>query len=428
MSNICIYFQVHQPFRLRKYTYFDVGFNHEYEDDAANREIFHKVANKCYLPTNAVLLELLKKYSGDFKFSFSLTGTFIEQCKLYNPAVLDSFKRLVDTGHVELIEETYFHSLSFLFSIEEFKAQIALHRELIAKEFGYKPTTFRNTELIYNNNVASVVESLGYKTILAEGADRILGWRSPNYVYRPQGCKNLKLLLRNYRLTDDVAFRFSNKGWSEYPLYAEKYAYWLHELHGKADVINLFMDFETFGEHQWDDTGIFDFLTHLPQYVFKHPEYRFLTPNEVTNKFTPVAELDVHDFMSWADMERDLTAWYGNDLQNDALESIYSIEQKVKEVANPHLLHTWRMLQTSDHFYYMCTKYASDGDVHKYFNPYHNPYDAYINYQNILTDFTLELEKCQIELEPLDATKKSNRLSRLKNFFGFHNKIVDGSI
>lgn len=393
MVSVCFYFQVHQPNRLRKYTYFDIGNRHDYEDDEANRAILLKVANKCYLPTTALLLELIKQYNGAFKVSFSLSGVFIDQCKKFCPEVLDSFKRLAETGCVEFLNETYYHSLSFLFSPDEFKEQVMMHRDLIKNEFGYEATTFRNTELIYSNDVAKTVKSMGYKAILAEGAEKVLGWKSANFVYEPQSCESLKLLMRNYQLTDDVAFRFSNQGWPGYPLFAEKYANWVHSLNANAETINLFMDFETFGEHQWADTGIFEFLRYLPREILKHPDYCFMTPAEVSSKIPPKAQIDVPYFLSWADMERDLTAWYGNELQKDALETVYSLEHDVKATGNADLIHAWRTLQTSDHFYYMCTKYANDGDVHKYFNPYHNPYDAYINYQNILTDFIRELEK-----------------------------------
>ncbi|MDR1057103.1 MAG: glycoside hydrolase family 57 protein [Coxiellaceae bacterium] len=391
MVAICFYFQVHQPKRLRKYTYFDIGHNHYYEDDKVNCEIFQKVANKCYLPTTALLLDLIHKYPGVFKIAFSITGVFIEQCKLYSSETLNAFKQLADTGQVEFLNETYYHSLSFLFSQDEFKRQVAKHRQLIQEEFNCNATTFRNTELIYNNDLAKVVASLGYKTILAEGADKILGWRSPNYIYQPHGCPQLRLLLRNYRLTDDITFRFSEKSWSEYPIYAEKYAYWLHTLHGDADIVNLFMDFETFGEHQWHDTGIFDFLFNLPDYVLRHPDYTFMTPSEASQSIQPIASLNVPHFMSWADVDRDLTAWRGNDLQEDALQAIYGLAGDIYALNDPELLNVWRPLLTSDHFYYMCTKYAADGDVHKYFNPYHNPYEAYINYQNIVSDLALEL-------------------------------------
>ena len=417
MAAICFYFQVHQPKRLRKYTYFDIGHNHYYEDDTANREIFLKVANKCYLPATSLFLELINKYNGMFKIAFSITGVFIEQCKRYSPETLDAFKRLAATGQVEFLNETYYHSLSFLFSQEEFKQQVEKHRQLIKSEFNYDATTFRNTELIYNDELAKVVDSLGYKVILAEGADKILGWRSPNYVYQPQDCQNLKLLLRNYRLTDDIAFRFSERSWSEYPVYADKYAYWLHTLHGQADLINLFMDFETFGEHQWQETGIFDFLHNLPEYVLRHPEYTFMTPAEAGQKLQPVASLSVKDFMSWADVDRDLTAWRGNNLQEDALQSVYALAKDVYALNDPEMLDVWRSLLTSDHFYYMCTKYAADGDVHKYFNPYRNPYEAYINYQNIVSDLTLELAHKKQQQQTV-AKQRPSLLADIWKFIG----------
>lgn len=419
MVAICIYFQVHQPKRLRKYTYFDIGKTHFYEDDDENKKILQKVANKCYLPTNNLLLELLKKYRGAFKVAYSLSGVFIEQCKKFYPEVLDSFKRLVDTGYVELLNETYYHSLSFLFSKEEFKRQVEQHKKLILDEFGVTATTFRNTELIYNNEVAKVAEDLGYTAILAEGADKILGWRSPNFLYEPQGTSKIKLLLRNYKLTDDVAFRFSEKSWSEYPIYAEKYVSWLHALHGQADLVNLFMDFETFGEHQWEETGIFEFLKHLPDYILRNPEYVFMTPRDVCQNLKPVAHLDVPYFMSWADIDRDLSAWRGNNLQEDALSSVYALDKDVYATENEDLIHTWRSFLTSDHFYYMCVKYSADGDVHKYFNPYNNPYDAYINYQNIIADFAAVL----FENKKVKPCEKDQRLDIISRFLCCIGKI-----
>lgn len=419
MTDICIYFQVHQPNRLRKYTYFDVGSVHHYEDDEANKRIFLKVANKCYLPATALLLKMIHEHKGKFKVAFSLSGIFVEQCKKYSPELLNAFKKLAKTKCVEFLNETYYHSLSFLFSKDEFKRQVMLHRNLIQKEFGYKATTFRNTELIYNNEIAASVESLGFKGILAEGTEKILGWRSSNYIYQPETCKKIKLLLRNYRLTDDIAFRFSNKHWSEYPLNADKFANWVHSLDAKAHVVNLFMDFETFGEHHWEDTGIFEFLQHLPRAIMQHKNFHFVTPAEAIAKHKAIAKLDVPYYVSWADVERDLTAWNGNELQKDSLEAIYALETKVKSTKNPHLVHAWRKLQTSDHFYYMCTKFDNDGDVHKYFNPYSNPYDAYTNYQNILSDFSWEVTKHKVikREKKLSAFLNADLGKMIKNLF-----------
>ncbi len=393
MVNLCFYFQVHQPNRLKKYSFFDIGHDHFYEDDLKNGEILRRVAAKCYLPANAIMLELIQRYNGAFRIAYSISGTAVEQFKKFSPETLDSFKRLADTGCVEFLGETYNHSLSFIFSREEFKRQVARHKELMKTEFNYTPTSFRNTELIYNNDVAFEVEKMGYTAIMADGADRVMGWRSPNFVYLPQPCTKLKLLLKNYRLSDDIAFRFSNRDWAEFPLTAEKFANWVHQINGNGETINLFMDYETFGEHQWSETGIFDFLRAMPEKIFAHPDFRFATPSETAANLSPVSKLDVSEYMSWADIERDLTAWLGNKLQNDSFAAVYRLEEPVLRTGNPELIHTWEALQTSDHFYYMCTKWFADGDVHKYFNPYRSPYDAYINYQNVLADFESTLPK-----------------------------------
>jgi len=386
MPSVCFYFQVHQPHRLRSYGYFDIGQQPFYEDDDKNKAILIKVANKCYLPANALMLKLIQQNGGRFKVSYSISGVAIEQFKKYCPDVLDSFKRLVDTGCVEMLNETYYHSLSVLFSPEEFLAQIEQHHQLIRREFGQASTTFRNTELIYNNELAQLIESLGYKVVLAEGAEKVLDWRSANFVYQAAGTKHLKLLLRNYKLSDDIAFRFSDPHWVEHPLTAEKFSSWVHRMAGNGEVINLFMDYETFGEHQWEDKGIFKFLEALPKHILEHTDFDFCTPCEAVQRYPARGELDSHEFYSWADMERDLSAWRGNDLQEDALKNVYDLEKDVKTTSNQALIDCWRSLLTSDHFYYMCTKYFSDGDVHKYFSPYDDPYSAYINYKNILKD------------------------------------------
>lgn len=398
--DVCLYFQVHQPRRLRQYTFFDIGHSHDYEDHEKNRNILLKVAHKCYLPANELLYKLIKQYNGAFKISYSITGVVIEQFKAYCPEVLDSFKRLADTGCVEILNETYNHTLSSLFSRESFIEEVKQHQHLIKKEFGLNATTFRNTELIFNNDIAALVASLGYKAILAEGADHVLGYRSPNYIYTASGTPQLKLLLRNYRLTDDIAFRFSERSWVDYPLTADKFAYWVHALQGQGDVINLFMDYETFGEHQWEDTGIFAFLNALPEALLRHPEFRFNTPNEICRQHKAIAELDIPHFFSWADVERDLSAWRGNHLQEDALQSVYSLRSMVERVNDPHIKAVWQSLLTSDHFYYMCIKFNADGDVHKYFNPYEDPYIAYINFQNVVKDLRLRL---QAKIDELSA-------------------------
>lgn len=393
MPSICFYFQVHQPYRLRHCSFFNIGNQGDYEDDEKNKSILLKVAHKCYLPANQLLLELIKRHEGRFKIAYSISGVAIEQFKKYSPETLDSFKRLVGTGCVELLNETYYHSLSFLFSPQEFLEQIQLHRDLILKEFGQSPVTFRNTELIYNNDIGKLVASLGYKAMLAEGAEKVLGWRSPNFIYEAHENVGLKLLLRNYPLSDDIAFRFSNVQWKEYPLMAEKFASWVHQIAGNGEIVNLFMDYETFGEHQWEDKGIFKFLEALPHMILAHPDFEFSTPKEIIERYPVRGTLDIPDFYSWADIERDLTAWRGNALQEDALRNIYALEEKVKSAKNPVLLGQWRSLLTSDHFYYMCTKWFSDGDVHKYFSPYEDPYSAYINFQNVMKDLQLRTGK-----------------------------------
>jgi len=358
-----------------------------YFDDTKNAEICRKVANKCYLPTNRLLLDLIKRFDGKFKVAFSITGVLLEQFEKFCPEVISTFDALAQTGCVEFLAETYYHSLSFLYSRDEFTDQIDKHVELIRYFFGQKPRVFRNTELIYNNDLAMAIERMDeFDAIITEGADHILGHRNANFIYRPEGCENLKLLLKNYTLSDDIAFRFSNRQWKEFPLMAEKFASWVHDLNGNGNVINLFMDYETFGEHQWEDTGIFDFMSHLPEEILKHPDNNFMTPSEVIDSYESVDTVDVPHIISWADMERDLSAWLGNPMQSNALHELYQIERKVKRTGDNDLIADWRRLQTSDHFYYMCTKYFSDGDVHKYFNPYDSPYDSYINYMNVLNN------------------------------------------
>lgn len=393
MPSLCFYFQVHQPYRLRHYSFFDIGKDHFYEDAEANRSIMEKVAGKCYLPMNELLLKLIRRENGRFKVAFSISGVALEQFAQYKPEVIDSFRRLVNTGCVELLSETYAHSLASLYDLEEFAEQVKLHDRMIGDCFGVTPEVFRNTELIYRNDIAAVVEKMGYKAMLTEGADHILGWRSPNFMYQPSNCTRLRLLLKNYRLSDDIAFRFSNRDWKEWPLTVEKFVRWIHAVNGSGELINLFMDYETFGEHQWAETGIFDFMKSLPDALLANPDFDFVTPSEAAARFQPIAKIDVPDAISWADAERDLTAWIGNDMERDAIESVYALHDKVKASGDEGLMRTWRRLQTSDHFYYMCTKWFSDGDVHKYFNPYGTPYDAYINYMNVLSDFIMTLEK-----------------------------------
>ncbi len=394
MKTICMYFQVHQPMRLRKYRFFDMGKSHNYLDDAANRSIMQKVARRCYLPMNALLLKTINEHKGAFKVTFSISGPAVAQFKAYAPEVLDSFQKLAETGHVEFLAETYAHSLASLIDMDEFRSEVKAHTKMIQDEFGHKPKAFRNTELIYSDAIGGEVAKMGFTTMLAEGAKHVLGWKSPNYIYAGAIDQKLRLLLRNYKLSDDIAFRFSNREWDEWPLTAEKYAGWLNEQSIPGEIINLFMDYETFGEHQWADSGIFDFMAKLPKVALgKKYDLEFATVSETAKKYQPVAVLHSPHAMSWADEERDVTAWLGNELQDEAFSKLYSLKDKVRTVNNPDFDFVWSFMQNSDHFYYMATKWLSDGDVHTYFNPYGSPYEAFINYMNVLSDFSIELDK-----------------------------------
>ncbi len=385
MPSVCFYFEVHQPYRLKPYGALQVGRDHEYFDSELNARVLRKVADKCYLPANDSMLRLIERTDNRFRISYAITGVVIEQMKQYAPEVMNSFVSLAKTGAVEFIAETYYHSLAALYDKDEYQAQIDLELDLIRSEFGQTPRVFRNTEFIYNDEIGQFIADLGFDAILIEGADDILDWRSPNFVYRvPE--RETRLLTKNYRLSDDIAFRFSNRAWREYPLTADKFAKWVHQHSGAGDVINLFMDYETFGEHQWKETGIFEFLEHLPDLLFTHPHWDILTPGQVIERYPALGELSFHRTVSWADEARDISAWRGNAMQQRALAEIYSLGADIKRRNNSHLLALWRRLQTSDHFYYMATKSASDAEVHDYFSPYEGPYDAFIHYMNVLKD------------------------------------------
>lgn len=394
MRSICFYFQVHQPYRLKKYRFFDIGKDHYYYDDYQNNWIARRVADKCYIPMNQLLYNKIKEFGSNFKVSFSISGTALDQFEAYTPDVIDSFKRLADTGCVEFLSETYTHSLCALKSKDEFTNLVKKHQQKIYDLFGQKPTTFRNTELIYSDGIGEMVADMGFQTMLTEGAKHILGWKSPNYMYANAINPKLKLLLKNFKLSDDIAFRFSQQSWGEWPLTTEKFVGWLNQIDQREEVVNLFMDYETFGEHQWPETGIFEFMDALPERVLSHSNFSFNTPSELSSHMQAVAAIHVPTPISWADEERDLTAWLGNELQDEAFDKLYALEEKVKTCAEPWIIKDWEYLQTSDHFYYMCTKWFSDGDVHKYFNPYGTPYEAFINYMNVLSDFEIRVNKC----------------------------------
>lgn len=398
---IVLYLHVHQPYRVRNYTIFDAGVDHQYfdapyNDDTNNERIMHKVAEKSYLPTNKILLKLLQEYP-EFKLSISITGTVIEQMERWSPEALQSFKDIVATGRVEIVAETYHHSLAFFYSRDEFERQVAMHRQKVQEVFGQTPRVFRNTELAYNNDVAYWADKAGYKGILSEGWDKVLGWRSSNFVYRPAYTENIRLLMKNYKLSDDIAFRFGNKNWAEWPLTADKYSHWLNST-AYATNFNLFMDYETFGEHQWDESGIFTFLEHLPAAWLQAHGNNFMTVSEVIDAFEPVDTIDMPQTVTWADTERDLSAWLGNAMQTSAIQDLYDLQEAVLQTGDLALIEDWRRLQTSDHFYYMCTKWFNDGDIHAYFSPYKNPYDAFIAFMNAYHDVRYRLLQKGVDL------------------------------
>lgn len=395
---VCFYFQVHQPMRLAPFSIFNDGASSpvdSYFDRELNKGIMHKVAKKCYLPTNAVLLEALERNPG-MKVSFSTTGVFLEQAEMFAPEVIESFRSLAKTGRVEFLSETYYHSLSSLFADKsEFAAQIALHQKKLADlgllRNGQNPRVFRNTEAMFSNEIASLAEGMGYEGIMAEGYDNVLGWRSSTYLYSVKQTSKIKALLRHYKLSDDIGYRFSAKWWNEYPLTADKYANWLSQLQG--DCVNLFMDYETFGEHHWEDTGIFGFLRHLPDEISKRQNLSFATPSELAVSVDSRGEVDVPQITSWADMERDTSAWLGNEMQQACWAELTALEGPIKKLNDPEYTRTWRHLQNSDHLYYCCTKSLSDQDVHNYFSPYDSPFDAFINYMNVLQDLKARVQE-----------------------------------
>ena len=393
MRSICLYFKVHQPVRLRKLRFFEIGNSDYYYDDYNNELILRRIADNCYLPANKVILGLINKYQGRFRVSFSISGTAIDQFMFYAPEVIESFQELAATGCVEFLAEPYYHSLSALKNKTEFKRQAETHAIAIETLFGTRPTVFTNTELIYSDEIGATIAEMGYKATLTEGPNHILKWRSPNYLYRNAINPELTVLLKNYPLSDDIAFRFSNSDWSGWPLTAKKYVSWLNKIPKKEKIVNLFVDYETFGEHQKIETGIFKFLSLLPSSVFTKSDFEFMTPSDVVELYQPISTINVPYPISWADEERDLTAWLGNELQQEAFEKLYELSGMISQCTDPVLLKDWQYLQTSDHFYYMSTKYYSDGDVHAYFNPYDSPYEAFMNYMNVLNDFTIQLKR-----------------------------------
>ena len=397
MRAICLYLHIHQPTRYREYSIFDVAndsnyYYDHYDSRQSNERIFKKVANKSYRPMLSLLERNMQSHP-DFKVSFSITGTWLEQAQKWAPELIEQIKRMVERGQAEIVGETYYHSLAYFYNLDEFNDQVLMHSQLIERLFGVKPQVFRNTEFAYNDSLAKWADEKGYKGILAEGWDKILGWRSPNYVYRPAGTQNIKLLLKNYRLSDDIAFRFSNRAWSEWPLTVPKYINWLNMDCLRGNLINLFMDFETFGEHQWEDTGIFNFMDSLISIWLSEYENRFVTVSEACDLEEPADEISMPDTVTWADTERDLSAWLSNKMQVSAMQELYNLRNDVLATNDGQLIADWRYLTTSDHPYSMCTKYWNDGDVHAYFSAYASPYESFMYFMNVLRDIEYRIKK-----------------------------------
>lgn len=391
-KTLCFYFQIHQPVRLRRYRFFDIGKRHDYFDEYVNRSTIRRIAERCYLPMNHLIMDLIKRYGTNFKVSFSISGSALEQFALHAPEVIESFQELAKTGCVEFLAETYAHSLASLSDTDEFERQVRRHAAKMEELFGQKPVTLRNSSLIYSDQIGERVAAMGFESMLTDGAKHVLGWKSPNFVYTNVMNPRLKLLLKNSRLSDDLTLRFSDHSWHEWPLTADKYARWLKDSTRDSEIVNLFMNYETFGENQLAETGIFEFMRSLPEYIFSTTDFEFLTPGEAVKKHQPVAPLHVPYPISWADEEKDITGWLGNELQNEAFEELFKIQPKVEALNDPELNEDYSRLQASDHFYYMRTKLFSDNDYHRYVSPYETPYEAFINYMNVLSDFIARVE------------------------------------
>lgn len=405
MKNVCFYFKIHQPFRLKRYRFFDIGNDHYYYDDFANDEILSRLAEQSYSPMINLLYEMVKEYGDEFRCSISITGTAIEQLQLYAPECLDSLRRLAETGHVEFLSETYSHSLSSLEDPEEFMRDVKAHDDLINRLFGMQPKVFNNTELIYDDDIALLISSMGFRCAVTEGAKHILGWKSPNYIYSSASAPKLKLLLVNDKLSEDISRRFNKPDWDEYPLTADKYIDWLASLPDEEQVVNLYFSMDTFGSFLPANTGIFDFVRALPRFA-REKGVVLTTPSEVIKKLKPVAELSVPYPMSGIDEARDVSAWKGNDLQREALNKLYGAAERVNLCSDRRLKQDWEYLQSSDHFYYMSTKNLDDGAAHSSFSPYDSPFSAFTNYMNVLADFLVHVEEQfpqEIENEELNS-------------------------
>lgn len=414
MKSLSLCFQVHQPVRLMKYRFFDIGSSDYYYDDPINEKIIRQVAHNCYLPSNKMILDLIKKNQGRFRIAFSISGTAIDQFKIYAPEVIDSFRALAATGCVEFLAATYSHSLVALMNKKLFKKQVETHSNVIETLFGKRPTVFKNTGLIYSNEIGATIAEMGYKAIMSAGPSHILKWRSPNYLYHNSINPALTVLLKNHRLSDDIAFRFSNADWSEWPLTTKKYVSWLKKIDKEENIVNLVMDYETFGERHNKDTGIFKFLELLPSAVFTNSDFEFMTPSEVAAHYSPISAINIPDPTSSADKEGDLSAWLGNELQQDAIEKLYKLSPLIDQCNDQNILTDWQYLQSSDHFYYMSTKCFSDGNDYGCFNPFDSPYEAFMNYMNVLNDFTIRLTR-NVEKKHLNSALKRKGVLQLVN-------------
>lgn len=391
MPAVSLYFQVHQPFRLRKFSFFEAGTGANYFDEGLNELVMKRAAERCYLPANEIILEALKRYGGDFKVAFSITGTALEQMQLYAPKALDSFRKIADTGQAEFLAETHYHSLSALYSHTEFVRQVQMHRETVRDVLGQSPVSFRNTELLYSDAIAQRAAELGFKAILAEGADSVLGWRSPNAAFAAAG-SGIPLLLRNYRLSDDIGFRFGHAEGPGRPLTAKEFAQRLSTIPADADTVGIFLDYETFGEHQHAESTILHFLSELPKALLSMPSWSFTTPTESAQRSNTRDPLPTPQVTSWADAARDASAWNGNSMQQSCLSRLYALENRVLQLGDAQLLEAWARLQASDHVYYISTKAGADGSVHSYFSPFDSPYDAFIAFMNVVRDLEKRLE------------------------------------
>lgn len=426
MVALSFYFQVHQPYRLRAVRLDENGNGPSLFSDEKNRSVFHKVAQKCYWPMGKLLEHLLLKYPNDFKVSFSFSGTFLTQCAEYDPDLMGLYSFISRLPNAHIICETSHHSLAALKSPSEFASQVAAQMKTLKRLFGKTPRVFRNTELIYSDAIGSMVSDLGFEGCLLEGWDPWLphGWNAHHLFHHPSR-PNLKLLPKSYKLSDDMAFRFSDRNWASWPLTAETYIRWLESLlDGQHEFVGLFMDYETFGEHQWADSGIFHFFEDLVHRVISHPNLHFAGVEDALCMQARSA-MAVPVPTSWADTERDLSAWLSNPLQEEALERVMSLESVVTRINEPEITEQWRKLQTSDHFYYMCIKYSHDGDVHKYFSPYDSPYDAYLDHRSAVEAFE---RLCQSRVKLLEAEKQAANTEQIANIIGSTEKPVQISL